>query len=518
MRFVALWLLTCALAILGLRASPASAAQYFPVVGEGYSVPEVGLRADHVDITETPIRLAAASDGTVAFSTAGRIYWLRSGRIARVSRQTSARDMVFAADGSLLVASGDVVWRYGPSGGRARVAGQPGKKRFGGDGGPAVAARFGCAWGLDIDSAGGILVADACARRVRRISPDGLITTIAGTGSRGRNGDDGPAIEAALRQPDDVVALPGGGFAILDGRSRWWQADLIRRVDADGRIHAWTTFPVSEAIADPDGSLLMVNGSQDTSTLVRRLRTDGTIEPALDERDTANVGIYKFCIGLCGPDVGSIARTADGGYLIALDFSVQYIPPEPPAPAGMLEVGIAPATRMPRSNLEVVVRLTRPAAVHVDVSSDGRRRDVELPPGVSVLPFPELTRPAIYDIEVEADDGQQTVAASAQALAGGITTAFARSSIVWSTLPYGLRGDKLSCRRSGWRADCGVVRRHRCVAVVRVEINDAGAIKHSTYSGGPARRCRIRLNDSSPAPPTRTSPLPPTSRFGRLRG
>lgn len=81
------------------------------------------------------------------------------------------------------------------------------------------------------DSAGGVLVADPVAQRVQRIAPDGTITTVAGTGTAGFSGDGGPATAAQLNGPRGVAALPGGGFLIADGENQ-----RVRRVTPDGRI------------------------------------------------------------------------------------------------------------------------------------------------------------------------------------------------------------------------------------------------------------------------------------------
>lgn len=71
----------------------------------------------------------------------------------------------------------------------------------GGDGGPATSASFSYVRDIAIDAAGGILLADVTNSRVRRISPAGTITTIAGTGVSGTGGDGGPATAAQLSVP-----------------------------------------------------------------------------------------------------------------------------------------------------------------------------------------------------------------------------------------------------------------------------------------------------------------------------
>jgi hypothetical protein len=78
---------------------------------------------------------------------------------------------------------------------------------------------------------GGLLIADTGNDRVRRVMPDGTITTVVGTGVRGYSGDGGPAASAELFTPHNLAVLPDGGFLIADtGNNR------VRRVWPDGTI------------------------------------------------------------------------------------------------------------------------------------------------------------------------------------------------------------------------------------------------------------------------------------------
>ena len=74
-------------------------------------------------------------------------------------------------------------------------------------------------------SDGGFLIADKENNRIRRVAPDGTISTVAGTGSEGYNGDGMAATGAKLKKPEGVMALPDGGFLIADTGNR-----RIRRV------------------------------------------------------------------------------------------------------------------------------------------------------------------------------------------------------------------------------------------------------------------------------------------------
>jgi sugar lactone lactonase YvrE len=111
-----------------------------------------------------------------------------------------------------------------------------GTKGFIGDGGPATEAQMNEPYGLAIDREGNIVFADRLNRRVRRV--DGktrAITTLAGNGSAKYSGDGGPAADAGLVEPNGVA---------LDGRGRLYIADVadhrIRSVDlASGIIETF---------------------------------------------------------------------------------------------------------------------------------------------------------------------------------------------------------------------------------------------------------------------------------------
>src|SRR5207302_2306069 len=85
------------------------------------------------------------------------------------------------------------------------VAGN-GEKGYGGDGGPATAAALNEPYGIALDRAGNIFVADRLNRRVRRIdAASRIITTAAGNGEAAYGGDDGPAPRAGLAEPNGLA-------------------------------------------------------------------------------------------------------------------------------------------------------------------------------------------------------------------------------------------------------------------------------------------------------------------------
>jgi sugar lactone lactonase YvrE len=85
-----------------------------------------------------------------------------------------------------------------------------------GDGKPATLARLDAPSGIALDEAGNLYIADRDHHRVRRVSPDGVITTVAGTGTGGDSGDGGQATSAQLRFPTDVAVDGAGNLYIAD--------------------------------------------------------------------------------------------------------------------------------------------------------------------------------------------------------------------------------------------------------------------------------------------------------------
>ena len=111
-----------------------------------------------------------------------------------------------------------------------------GQLGYSGDGGSATAAELDRVTGVTADDGGDVYVVECGGNVVRRVSPDGIITTVAGLGGRGygkggNSGDGGPATEAELRCPLDAAIDPSGNLFIADRTN-----SVIRRVDPSGVI------------------------------------------------------------------------------------------------------------------------------------------------------------------------------------------------------------------------------------------------------------------------------------------
>jgi len=197
-----------------------------------------------------------------------------------------------------------------------------------GDGGPATAASFKDPIGVAVLPDGSFLIADAGAGRVRRVSPTGIITTVAGNGTRGFSGDGGPATAAEIFDPNGLAVLPDGGFLIADGDY------VVRRVFPDGTITtvagtgvqgfsgdggpataAQLNLPYSVAVT-PDGGFLIADSG---NRRVRRVSPTGIITTVAGTGVPGSSGDGGAATAAQLNDPTGLATTPDGGFLIA-DF------------------------------------------------------------------------------------------------------------------------------------------------------------------------------------------------------
>ena len=140
--------------------------------------------------------------------------------------------MALDHEGNILIADAlyHRIRRVTPDGTITTIAGD-GIPSFLGDGGPATDANLQYPTGVTPDHDGNLFIADAGNHRIRRIDPDGTITTVAGTGAAGFAGDGGPATDARLHKPTGVAVSRKGELFIADEYNH-----RIRRVGTHGRI------------------------------------------------------------------------------------------------------------------------------------------------------------------------------------------------------------------------------------------------------------------------------------------
>jgi sugar lactone lactonase YvrE len=109
-----------------------------------------------------------------------------------------------------------------------------GKNGYSGDGEIATSARLNKPWGVAVDDAGNMYITDNGNERIRKVNAAGIITTIAGTGEKGYEGDRGLAVNATFNDPRGIAVDHYGNVYIADSRN-----DAVRKIDTNGII---TTF------------------------------------------------------------------------------------------------------------------------------------------------------------------------------------------------------------------------------------------------------------------------------------
>ena len=220
---------------------------------------------------------------------AGLAGYAGDGGFAVDARLDNPFDVAVDAAGYVFVADryNHRIRMIGPDGIIATFAGT-GDAGFGGDGGPSTEADLNRPVGVAVDAAGYVYVADRLNHRIRRITTDGTIETIAGTGTDGYSGDGGPATEAQFDEPTGVAVDTAGNVYVADSQNH-----TVRRIGLGGTIEtiagtgsfgytgdggpatqARLTFPLDVA-ADASGSVYVADTFNQR---IRRIGTDGTIE------------------------------------------------------------------------------------------------------------------------------------------------------------------------------------------------------------------------------------------------
>jgi len=139
------------------------------------------------------------------------------------------RGMVQDSAGNVYVSDvGDHVIRKLKTNGQVEVfAGSVGNSGF--DSGKGNAARFNKPWGLAIDRSGNLYVADKLNNAIRKVTPDGTVTTLAGDGTFGST--DGTGSGARFGYPEGVAVDPSGNVYVADTSN-----NLIRKITSAGVV------------------------------------------------------------------------------------------------------------------------------------------------------------------------------------------------------------------------------------------------------------------------------------------
>jgi uncharacterized repeat protein (TIGR01451 family) len=178
------------------------------------------------------------------------------------------------------------IYRVAADGTMTLVAGD-GTSGFGGDGGPATSAQLNSPSGIAVDAGGNLLIVDSGNQRIRKVTPGGVISTLAGTGTSGFSGDGGPAASAQLNYPQGIVVDGSGNVLIADSGNyrirKITPAGVISTIAGSGSwgfsgdngpaISAQLAYPTGVAV-DSAGALFIADQS---NARIRKVATNGTI-------------------------------------------------------------------------------------------------------------------------------------------------------------------------------------------------------------------------------------------------
>jgi len=234
---------------------------------------------------ESRVVTTVAGTGALGFSG--------DGSLAAQAMLKAPEDVAVAADGTLYIADtyNARIRKVSPDGIITTVAGT-GVSGFSGDGGLATQAMFSYTWSISVAADSSLYIADWRNHRIRKISPDGIITTVVGSGvpafsGGGFSGDGGLATQALLKFPTDIAVAADGSLYIADASNR-----RIRKVSPDGIIttvagtgvrgfsgdgglatQAALSYPCGISVA-ADGSLYIADASNNR---IRKVSPDGII-------------------------------------------------------------------------------------------------------------------------------------------------------------------------------------------------------------------------------------------------
>ena len=244
----------------------------------------------------TGMTVDAIGNVYIADQSGGQIFVITPGG-AISAYAITANDICFRIDGYLYSADTTTAQRISFASGTTVIAGG-GNTAFG-DNGPATSATLLHPSGVSSDAQGNFYIADRDNNRIRRVSANGTITTVAGTGVVGNSADDQLAVNAQLNSPSSVTLDASGNLYIADmGNHR------IRVVSTSGEI---LPFPsenlVSPVYAVPDGQG-NVYVADDSGTIFQAMPSGAVVPLAIN---------LKHPRGLFVDSAGNLFFTEAGG-------------------------------------------------------------------------------------------------------------------------------------------------------------------------------------------------------------
>jgi sugar lactone lactonase YvrE len=150
---------------------------------------------------------------------------------ATAGQLDSARQVAFDRSGNIYICDmgNNRIRKINTAGILSTFAGN-GAAAYGGDGGPATAAQINQPNGIYFDATGNAYISENRSARIRMINTSGIISTFAGNGTPGYNGDGGPATAAMINLPNRILVIGSDVYFSEEGNN------CIRKVDASGII------------------------------------------------------------------------------------------------------------------------------------------------------------------------------------------------------------------------------------------------------------------------------------------
>jgi len=212
----------------------------------------------------------------------------------------------------------------GLSGSGVKTLAGNGRSLFKGDGGPGRGATLGAPTGLVIDRRGYLLFAEKNHNRIRSLSPDGIIGTVAGTSTLGNEGDGGPALAATLYMPSEMAIDQADNLYFVSRQGNGW---VVRRIDRQGVIHRFagnglqgregdgapaldaSFYAITDIAVDAGGAVYI---SDLINRNIRRVGPDGIIREVAGAREFSSLGEEVHINGLAVDGSGTIYFSDSG--------------------------------------------------------------------------------------------------------------------------------------------------------------------------------------------------------------
>jgi len=220
--------------------------------------------------------------------------------------------MTTAPDGAIWFTTSGNLYRLNADGTLSNVAGRGYSSKQSPDGTKAREAYIVNPRAIAVDVLGRVYFAEYEKYTVRRVSADGVIETIAGTGANASTGDGGPAVKAAFRYISDLEFDSAGNLYVCTG-------DMIRKIDAAGNVTRYA--------GDPNASYGVADGPALSTSIIPSLFKFGpdgqsyVMEPfrLLKIDSTGRISVVPTPVGTIHANVNDFAVDAEGNIWISDD-------------------------------------------------------------------------------------------------------------------------------------------------------------------------------------------------------